>query len=118
MTAAALITLAALLASSVWVGLSPAPWLFPLGLALAALAPLLFISIYRARAQTALDAHPILISVASALGCVLTMVGVQRFGEDHQWTVWAALAALVIWMIWQRHQRRPRPDQTRDEPSD
>lgn len=106
MTIAALIALTALLASAVWSALGPAPWLFPAGLALAALAPLVYIAAHLVAARTELGAHPVLVSITSAVGCVGTMFGVQRFGENEQWTVWAALAALVIWTVWQRRERQ------------
>lgn len=105
---AALIALTALLASAAWSALGPAPWLFPAGLAVAALAPLIYIGAYLTTARTGLNTHPVLVSITSALGCIGTMFGVQRFGESEQWTVWAALAALIIWALWQRRERQHR----------
>ena len=84
-----------------------APWQFPAGTTLAALAPLAFILVHR-RSTRPLSSHPVAISILSGLGCVTVMVAAQRFGPDREWMVWLALSALIVWMLWQRGQRTPR----------
>ena len=86
MTLAAIILLSGLLAAAALPLLGAAPWLFPAGMALAE--------------------HPLSVSILSGLGCVLTMIGLQRYGSEYQWTAFCSLAALVTWMLWQHATRR------------
>lgn len=83
-----------------------ADWLFPVGLAAAAGAPLSYMFRHRSF-ERPLRHHPITVSGISGLGCVMVMIGSQRFGDDPAWALPSALAALVIWMLWQRGQRNP-----------
>ncbi len=93
-----------------WLLSTPRPALSGLGLALAASPPLLFLLAQRRIHGNSRD-HPILVSVLSGLGCVMTMVGSQRFGEQHQWIVALALLSLVTWVAYQRWiLRASRPD--------
>lgn len=84
-----------------------APWQFPAGTALAALAPLAFIVVHR-RSTRPLSSHPVAVSTLSGLGCVTVMIAAQRFGPGHGWMLWLALSALIVWMLWQRGQRHAR----------
>jgi hypothetical protein len=98
--------LALLLAGGGLAAWGQAAWPHPAGLAVAAGAPLLFILQHGARRQT-LHHHPVTVSCLSGLGCVIVMIGQQRFGPEPGWTLPAALGALAIWVLWQRRQRRP-----------
>lgn len=84
-------------------------WLFWLGLALAASAPLGFVLLGRHKQPA--HGHPVMVSVLLGLGCVFTLVGVQRFGDNFQWVTGTTLALLIVWMLYQRYhlrqQRRP-----------
>lgn len=84
-----------------------AAWPFVLGTALATAPPLLFLAAHR-RSGARLDHHPIVISILSGLGCVIVMLGEQRFGPDLEWPIFTATASLVVWMLWQRGERRHR----------
>lgn len=84
-----------------WIMMGQGPLLPGLGLALTAAAPLAFM--IRSWNQIGRgDDHPVAISALSGLGCVMIMVAVQRFGEEHQWVLISGLAALGAWMAWQR----------------
>ncbi len=76
--------------------------LLGLGLGLTAAAPLAYLLYHLLRPETVTH-HPVLISVVSGLGCVMVMVGIQRFGDQHQWILWLGLAALAAWMAYQRY---------------
>lgn len=69
------------------------------GLLLCAMAPMVFV-LYPPKTETA--RHPVIISALIGLGCVMIMVGVQRFGDTHQPMLGLAVAVLVTWMIFQR----------------
>lgn len=98
----------ALLVTGTWLLTTPLPMLVSGGLVVAAAAPLVFMLSMLGAARERPRHHPILTSVASGFGCVLTMFGVHRFGDQHQWVLWLALIALSLWMIWQRYiWRRP-----------
>ncbi len=86
--------------------MSPAtPALPVLGLMLTAAAPLVFL--VSTRLMPPQDRrHPVAVSASMGLGCAMIMVGVQRFGEDHQWLLGLALAALIAWMLYQRYYWR------------
>lgn len=81
----------------------PAPLLPGLGLAVSAAAPASFIIWTALTRPTGPRHHPVLVSVISGFGCVMTLVGVYRFGDRHQWLLILALIALCIWMLWQRY---------------
>lgn len=103
-----LVALAALLAgatAALWQG---AAWPFVIGPGLAAGAPLFFVALHL-RTERSLGHHPITVSVLSGLGCVIAMIGIQRFGDEYAWTLYTALASLIVWMLWQRDQRRRPP---------
>ncbi len=79
---------------------SPAtPALIGAGLMLCAGAPLLFLL---RKKKPAARQHPVLISALCGLGCVMIMIGVQRFGDQHQPMLVLALLVLVGWMAYQR----------------
>jgi hypothetical protein len=102
--------LLALLGLAAWLTGQCLPLMLPIGLGLSAAAPLVFlIGAHRLHAQRR---HPVLVSVFAGFGCVMCMVGVQRFGEQHQWIAALALLALASWMVYQRwFWRRPGPPQ-------
>lgn len=103
--------LALLVAAAALAGWQSAPWLFTVGLVLAAGAPLFFIVHHAVVGGTRpLRYHPLGISIASGLGCVMTLAGEYRFG-DFGWVVGCALLALVAWMLWQRRMRSSRTGQ-------
>ena len=75
------------------------PLLISGGLLLCALAPLIFL-LYPPKGES--RQHPVVISALIALGCVMMMAGIQRFGEDHQAWLGLAVGVLVAWMLFQR----------------
>lgn len=81
----------------------PAPLLPGLGLAVSAAAPAFFIIWTALTRHNGTRHHPVLVSVISGFGCVMTLVGVYRFGDQYQWLLILALAAICIWMVWQRY---------------
>lgn len=105
----AIVLLALLAAGAALAAWLSAPWPFTAGLALAAGAPLFFIAHHAlVAASRPLRYHPLGISIASGLGCVMTLAGEYRFGS-FGWVVGCALLALVAWMLWQRRMRSSRP---------
>lgn len=112
-----MVLLSGLLAAATLPLLGAAPWLFPAGMALAAVAPLIFIAWHVLTAGPGLSEHPLPVSILSGLGCVLTMIGLQRHGSEYQWTAFCSLAALVTWMLWQRATRlRTLKSRSSEEP--
>ncbi|QOC21599.1 hypothetical protein IC757_11165 [Wenzhouxiangella sp. AB-CW3] len=105
-----IVVLLALLITGTWLLTTPTPPMIGGGLMLAAAAPFVFmISSLNAPADAA-RRHPVMISVLCGFGAVVTMFGVHRFGDQHQWVLWLALLALCLWMVWQRYVwRRPPP---------
>jgi hypothetical protein len=104
-----ILLLTALAAAAVVAGWQSAPWLFTAGLALAAGAPLFFIAHHAlVGGSRPLLYHPLGISIAAGLGCVMTLAGQYRFGRFN-WVVGCALLALVAWMLWQRYMRSSQP---------
>ena len=102
------VCLAALMLAG-WLLFRGIPHLLWMGLALAGAAPIGFLLLNRNHRRGS-QGHPVMVSVLAGLGCVLTLVGVQRFGDQHQWITAAALAVLVSWMLYQRHYlRKPSP---------
>lgn len=101
----AVAALVVLLGATLLPWLDGAPWPFLIGPALAAAAPLAAVVHYwltRRRPRH----HPVAVSVLSGFGCVITMVGIQRFGPAHEWLLPTAGAALAVWLLWQRQARR------------
>lgn len=78
------------------------PALTGTGLLIAGLAPLAFIVTAACHRIGLPRRHPLLISCASGLGCVLVLVGSYRFGDVRQWAPGLAVLALATWMAWQR----------------
>ncbi|NBD95976.1 MAG: hypothetical protein GVY11_05820 [Gammaproteobacteria bacterium] len=101
----ATVVLATLLGTTLVPWLDGAPWRFVLGPALAAGAPLAGI-VHHSLTGSRPHHHPLAISVLSGLGCVITMVGIQRFGPAHDWLLPCAGAALAAWLLWQSRARR------------
>ncbi|MFU8830770.1 MAG: hypothetical protein ACNA7J_01325 [Wenzhouxiangella sp.] len=99
--------LVAMLVMAIWLLMEGRPALLGLGLGLSAAAPLIFLLHHKMRPSED-RYHPVLVSVLSGFGCVMTMVGVHRFGDQHQWILALALVALAGWMVYQRwFWRRP-----------
>ena len=69
------------------------------GLFLCAAAPLGFIL---RSPNTKSRQHPVVISALCGFGCVMVMVGIQRYGNHHQPMLVAALLALIVWMVYQK----------------
>lgn len=101
----ATVVLALLLGTTLVPWLDGAPWPFVLGPALAAGAPLAGI-LHHTLTGTRPRHHPVAVSVVSGSGCVITMVGIQRFGPAYEWLLPCAGAALAAWLLWQRQARR------------
>lgn len=79
------------------------PALPAFGLMLTAVSPLIFLAwVSQTRTQAQRKQHPVLVSAAMGLGCACIMIGIQRFGDQHQWLLILALLALVGWMGYQR----------------
>ena len=101
-----------LLMTGIYLLTTPMPPLVAGGLAVAAAAPFVFMVGRVSAPQQGMRQHPVLTSVICGFGCVMTMFGVHRFGDQHQWVLWLALLALCLWMAWQRYVwRRPTPSQ-------
>ena len=75
------------------------PLLIAGGLFLSAAAPLGFM--FRAP-KTETKQHPVSVSALCGFGCVMVMVGIQRYGDQHQPMLIAALLALITWMVYQK----------------
>ncbi|MDT8438926.1 MAG: peroxiredoxin family protein [Wenzhouxiangellaceae bacterium] len=89
---------------------APGAGLAALGLALGAGAPLAFFGWLMLARPARTDAHPVLVSVISGLGAVLTMGAVYRYGEQWQPFLLGAVLALAGWQIYLRwYSRQPRP---------
>ena len=93
---------ALLLAVAGALALGPTPALLWLGLGLSALPAPGFLLLQRCNQTPQVRQHPVLVSVLIGFGCVITLIGVQRFGEAHRWIAFLALLALVAWMLFQR----------------
>ncbi len=106
-------SLVAMLIMAIWLLVDGRPALLGFGLGLSAAAPLVFLLHQKVRPSPD-RYHPVLVSVLSGFGCVMAMVGVHRFGDQHQWILGLALAALAGWMIyqrwfWRRLEKPPSP---------
>lgn len=84
------------------------------GVIVTAIAPLVFFLRLRIAASPP-RTHPVLTSAAIGLGCVMIMIGIQRFGEQHAWLLQLGLASLIGWVIYQRWVWRGgnEPEQSR-----
>lgn len=91
-----------------WLIIGTRPPLLGLGLALSAGAPLAYM-VRHWNNRGNVREHPVAISALAGLGCVMIMVAVQRFGDQHQWILLPALANLAAWMAWQRWVLRKPP---------
>ncbi|MEE4639443.1 MAG: hypothetical protein V2J42_11965 [Wenzhouxiangella sp.] len=89
------------------------PALLAAGLGLCAAAPLMFLL---RPPKPAVRQHPVLISSLCGLGCVMIMVGVQRYGEHHQPLLIIALLILIGWMGYQRKIWRAGDSHGSDRP--
>lgn len=96
-----------LLGLAAWLVNRAVPMMLPAGLGLSAAAPLVFLIV--SRRHQGPRRHPVLVSVIAGFGCVVSMVGVQRFGEQYQWIAALALLALAAWMVYQRFFWRGQP---------
>jgi peroxiredoxin len=103
-----------LLAALVVVGLygltRPLPWAAPAGMFLAAVAPLTFF-VWLASARPArTEAHPVIVSVLSGLGAVVSMMAVYRYGDDLQPYLIGGVLALAGWLAYVTwYSRQPAP---------
>ena len=102
------------LAVLAWAGLSlknEAPGMAVGGAVLAATAPLVFVAGLRRWALVSpRDPHPVMVSVVSGFGIVLSMVAVNRYGDQYESHVLAAGLALAMWLIWVRWSWRAVSD--------
>jgi hypothetical protein len=88
------------------------PALIAAGLALCAASPLIFLL---RPPQPVVKQHPVLVSSLCGLGCAMIMVGVQRYGEQHQPVLIIALLVLVGWMGYQQKVWRAGAARASDE---
>ncbi len=79
-----------------------APLLAGSGLMLSCLAPLGFLIRAHFFAVVRSEAHPVMISVLSGFGAVMTMVAVDRFGNQYQIFVLGSAMALAGWLVYVR----------------
>lgn len=93
---------AVLLVTAIALALGTTPAMLWLGLGLSALPAPGFLMLQRHTPPARKQEHPVLVSVLIGFGCVITMIGIQRFGEDHRWIAILSLLALVAWMLYQR----------------
>lgn len=108
-----LMLLAALIVIGLYGLTRPVPWTAPAGMFLAAAAPLTFF-IWLASARPArTEAHPVIVSVLSGLGAVVSMMAVYRYGDDLQPYLAGGVAALAGWLAyvtWYSRQSAPGID--------
>ncbi len=90
------------------------PLLPAAGLVITAAAPLLFLLGTRVT-RSDQRRHPVIISASMGLGCSISMVGIQRFGDSHQWVLILCLLALSLWMLYQRYIWRKPSSHAADE---
>lgn len=98
---AVLLSVLFVIAAAQWYG-GGTPALPAFGLMLTASSPLIFMA-WASRSAAGSKQHPVLVSASMGLGCVCIMIGIQRFGEQHQWLLILALIALFGWMGFQRY---------------
>lgn len=98
-----LLALVALLVAGILMLARPqVPLLAPLGLIVAAAAPLGFFAWLFIGGPARTDRHPILVSAIAGVGAVLSAVAIYRFGEAWNPYLAGGIAALVGWMIYVR----------------
>ena len=105
-----LVVLAALVVTALYGLTRPMPWTAPAGMLLAAIAPLTFFTWLAGARPARTEAHPVIVSVLSGLGAVVTMMAVYRYGDDLQpWLIGAvvALAGWLAYVTW--YSRQPVP---------
>jgi len=105
-----LTVLAALVVTALYGLTRPLPWTAPAGMLLAAIAPLTFFTWMAGARPARTEAHPVIVSVLSGLGAVVTMMAVYRYGDDLQpWLIGAvvALAGWLVYVTW--YSRQPAP---------
>lgn len=78
------------------------PLLAPLGLVVAAAAPLAFFGWLFAAGPARTERHPVLVSAAAGLGAVLSAAAVYRYGETWNPYLAGGIAALVGWLVYVR----------------
>ena len=86
------------------------PLTAPAGLLLSAMAPLTFFTWLAGARPARTEAHPVIVSVLSGLGAVVTMMAVYRYGDQLQpWLIGAvvALAGWLAYVTW--YSRQPVP---------
>jgi len=105
-----LMLLAALVVVALYGLARPVPWTAPAGMLLAAVAPLTFF-IWLAGARPArTEAHPVIVSVLSGLGAVVSMMAVYRYGDDLQPYLVGGVLALAGWLAYVTwYSRQPVP---------
>ena len=102
--------LAGLVVTALYGLLLPVPWAAPAGMLLAAIAPLTFFTWLTGARPARTEAHPVIVSVLSGLGAVVTMMAVYRYGDQLQpWLIGAvvALAGWLTYVTW--YSRQPLP---------
>jgi len=105
-----LMLLAALVVLGLYGLTRPLPWAAPAGMFLAAVAPLTFF-IWLASARPArTEDHPVIVSVLSGLGAVVSMMAVYRYGDDLQPYLIGGVVALAGWLAYVTwYSRQPAP---------
>lgn len=98
---AAFLSVLFVIGAAQWYG-GGTPALPAFGLMLTAISPLVFLA-WASRRSGDRKQHPVMVSASIGLGCVCIMIGIQRFGDQHQWLLILGLFALVGWMIYQRY---------------
>lgn len=110
-TLAYMVMLVALVVVAIHAFTQAVPVLAPLGLLMAASAPLVYFGwLYSAGSKPGsepLEAHPVLPSAVAGLGAVISAVAVYRFGDDWRGYLAAGIAALIGWMIYVRWAAKP-----------
>lgn len=105
-----LVVLAALVVTALYGLTRSLPWTAPAGMLLAAIAPLTFFIWLTGARPARTEAHPVIVSVLSGLGAVVTMMAVYRYGDHLQpWLIGAvvALAGWLAYVTW--YSRQPAP---------
>lgn len=105
-----LMLLAALVVVALYGLTLPVPWSAPAGMLLAAVAPLTFFVWLMGARPARTEAHPVIVSVLSGLGAVVSMMAVYRYGDDLQPYLVGGVAALAGWLAYVTwYSRQPAP---------
>jgi len=105
-----LMLLAALLAVGLYGLTRPLPWTAPAGMCLAAAAPLTFFIWLMSARPARTEAHPVIVSVLSGLGAVVSMMAVYRYGNELQPYLIGGVLALAGWLAYVTwYSRQPAP---------